>query len=1377
MSNQEREDPRSGPSSPRADDATRFTTPPREDTRFTEGPDTDHTRFSAALPETSPTPTSPGPSATRDRHLPRRFGDYELLEEIARGGMGIVYKARQQIGGGTRVVALKMMRVDSSSAPEAVERFLLEARAAANLEHPNIVPIHDIGEVEGQYYFTMQLITGGSLHQRLAEGPLQPKEAAQLVRQVAEAVQHAHDHGLIHRDIKPHNILLADGAGPAGKTDLQLTPKLTDFGLVRTGEGGRSLPGMVLGTPSYMPPEQARGQLDRLGPASDVYGLGAVLYSALTGRPPFQSADPLQTLAQVCSDEPLPLRQLNPAVPLELEAVCLKCLQKEPHRRYPSAAELAEELARFQRGEPVKARPVSRTERCWRWCRRNPAVASLLAGILLSLLAGTGIATYFALQAEARAREREEARGIAAARATEADNARAAAERARLVAERTSLQVYLGSLSQAQRDWKDNRLGGAEQHLEDSPLKLRHWEWNYLKRLLHADQLTLRYDKPAHAVAYSRDGRYLASASGDANDPGQIEIRDGDNGDLLLPALKGHSGAVLCLAFAPDHKRLVSGSADGAVKFWDVATGKEAQALEGHTDAVLSLAFSSDGRRLASAGLDRTARIWDVATGKEVLTLRGHAVALWGVAFAPDDIFLATAGTDGLVKVWDTRTGKEVATCKGHKDAVLSVAFNPAGKVLASADARGEVKLWDPQTGRLLPQFSAGTGAGYRIAFSPDGKRLAMVHGLGISVRDSANGKELLGLRGHRNEVRALAYRPDGRRLASASADQTVKIWDVTRERQPLTLEGHSCAVYSGDGRFLATCQRNNCKVWDARTGAAVYTLQGHTRPVKAVAASPDGRRLATASRDRTVKLWDLGKGKEILAFSSHVGDVLLVAFSPDGRRIASADSEGMVRLWDASTGLEVWRKRAGEPPAVPACLGFDPRGRYLALAGATSVQLWDPATGKQARAPLDGHGDRVNALAFSPDGALLATASTDRTVKLWDLAGDREPRTLFHPVGGVGAVAFSPDGRRLVTVEAAANQVHLWDVSLGQIVFDLPAEQGAGVAFSPDGNRLAVASEEEPNRLWVWDGTPRRQFLTLHARGAGVAFDATGRRLAVACFDTSVKLCDTATGWQLRPLPAGDGAVFRVAFSPDGRRLAAAGDVPVIKLWNTSTWQEVLPPLEGHTDSVVGLAYSPDGKRIASASMDRTVRLWDAATGRPLRALRHMEPVLAISFSPDGRRLAAASRDHRVIIWDVENGEKVHVLEPWEFPGGVKDVAFSADGLRLAVATGNEVWLGDTRTWRQQRRLRGHTGTIQAVVFSPDGTRLLSAGPEQILRLWDVATGRVLLRLPGHRGGDRAVAFSLDGTKLATADGEAVRLWDVRPRQLAILESGDQLE
>ena len=648
--------------------------------------------------------------------LPRCFGDYELLEEIAHGGMGIVYKARQQIGGGTRLVALKMMRAGGQASPAVVERFLIEARAAATLEHPHIVPIYDVGAVDGQHYFTMQLMPGGSLQQRLADGPLPPLDAARLVQGVAEAVQHAHEHGIIHRDIKPHNILLAsggcepladDGTGGSHPPLAGATPKLADFGLVRTRESGLSVTGEALGTPSYMPPEQARGELRHIGAPSDVYGLGAVLYALVTGRPPFQSADMFQTMRQVCEEEPLPPRQLNPAVPRDLETVCLKCLEKEPARRYASAAELAEELRRFERGEPVQARPVGRVERGWRWCRRNPAVAGLLAAVVLSLTAGACLSTALAVwatrsahDAEARAEQASRAEATAERKAKDEKDARERADNFRRQAEdneRRARQAederqaryrveYTTQITLAEQARQGGDLFGARRTLDGTRRESRGWEYGYLYGLLNAPQRTLwGHTAGVSSVAFSPDGLRLASATGQVYRPGDIKV-------------------------------------------WEVRTGQEVLSLKGHASRVESVCFSPDGKVLASGSGDQTIKLWDTRTGHELRTFRGHRNYVSSVCFRPDGKQLASASADGTVKVWDTQTGKELRTLEGHQAVVKSVCFSPDGKQLASGGNDRTVRLWDLQTGghAVLQELPAGWVAS--VTFSPDGQTLIKIY-------------------------------------------------------------------------------------------------------------------------------------------------------------------------------------------------------------------------------------------------------------------------------------------------------------------------------------------------------------------------------------------------------------------------------------------------------------------------------------------------------------------------------------------------------------------------------------------------------------------------------------------------------------------------
>jgi WD40 repeat protein len=707
---------------------------------------------------------------------------YQVLATLGRGGMGVVYRARQTKLG--RVVALKMILAGAHAGADDLTRFRTEAEAIARLQHPNIVQVHEVGEHGGLPYFSLEYCPGGSLEKTLAGTPLPPKEAAALVEVLARAMQAAHEKGVIHRDLKPANVLFAEDG----------TPKVSDFGLAKKlDEAGQTASGSIMGTPSYMAPEQAGSKSGAVGPAADVYALGAILYECLTGRPPFKAATPLDTILQVVSDEPVPVTQLQPRTPRDLETICLKCLEKAAAKRYPSARDLAEDLRRFQADEPVLARPVGQAGRLWRWCRRNRAVAGLLAAVAAALLAGTAVAWSFAVRA---GREAEAAR-------READRADREEKRAGEQLRRAEGLLYASKIALAYREWQETQpdpaLRAAWRHLDDCPWDLHGWEHNFLYTLFTRGQRALDggHAREVWGVAFSPDSQRLASAGWDNT----VRVWDLKTGRTLL-TFKEHTLRVTGVAFSPDGQRLASGSHDQTVKVWDAESAQVVRTFRGRhpLDWFTGVAFSPDGQRLATSSLDQhgqRVRVWDLDSGRELWSADGHA----GAVFSPDGKRLAGYRGEGLT-VWDATTGQEVLTLRGHTGAIQGVAFSRDGRRLASGGDRGELKVWDAATGQEVHSLVGHKYEVMAVAFSPDGKRLVSGGGFAprageLKVWDATTGQELLDLKGHAQTVRSVAFSPDGKRLASGGGwpgkPGELKVWDASRaqQRQPWGLVDH----------------------------------------------------------------------------------------------------------------------------------------------------------------------------------------------------------------------------------------------------------------------------------------------------------------------------------------------------------------------------------------------------------------------------------------------------------------------------------------------------------------------------------------------------------------------------------------------------------
>jgi serine/threonine protein kinase len=1068
----------------------------------------------------------------------RYFGDYELLEEIARGGMGVVYRARQVSL--NRVVALKMILSGQLAGPEDIKRFLTEAEAAANLDHPNIVPIYEVGEYDGQHFFSMKLIEGGHLANRPRQSP---EGVVRLLTTVARAVHHAHQRQILHRDLKPGNILV----------DKDGQPHVTDFGLAKKIEGGSQLTqtGVIVGTPSYMAPEQASGKKS-LTTAVDVYALGAILYELLTGRPPFRAATPLDTILQVLDAEPPSPRSLNSKVDRDLETICLKCLHKQPEKRYESAAALADDLDRRLRGEPILARPVTVVERVWRWSRRNPVLSAASLVVAMALVASIGIFWYYG----ARDAERERQSLLSQEQESKEKYRSALLDQARSA-------LMIGQRWKALELYKQVQEGKASPELRPEIIQAI---TSPGFRLL----TEVRLDQPRSPIFNTE--RSLVALSGDSptervrrddfqgSVPRQItEIRETLTGRLIQKRFD-------CRAFnfRPGSTELLianEGVKDrrGEYILWDVMTNKD---VRGYSfPAAVAISFSADGKHLNVFGFgDSKETVWDVEHGT-LIEQRPLPLRL-EIAGLPDNKEVSTAsvkGTTAILRdkrkdakpdltVWDVRSRKELFTIPRNPDLPTEFGLSDDGGLVAYADLidPSTIRIWDSAPGarlrRLVGRERTTFGMLFAARFSPDGRYLSEVgsqFGQGLlRVWNVETGAELLAERGS-GFAGAFDWAAGGRVLVAVCSE----------EMAPMTLSRpdryNSWTLLTSDEQLMVAFGKPiTVRFWEFADPTPTYSLSG---PILSIKMSREGNLAAVNDT-----LWKLE------AREDHLGLRRLYVANPEWE---TAPSEHPIY------SVKVPRKGRGD--RFLSLRAFDLQEQEWTLIHPGYPEIEDRLNRElnfKDKHNLEAEARRV---VFSSDGkrALVSldswlrhggsARSGPRFVELWDLV----ERKRLHGWQGSpqeGGMAFSPDGRFAVVSdlrpEAPGNimGVNVIDLSTGQSLWKDKLRSSGRVEFSPGGEFVLVSAFGESAVLYdAMTGRELHQFRTTPLAWDAFALAPRGKLAVSGGRDRQIHLWNLETGQELSHWPAHDAGVTALKFSHDGNTLFSGSGDGMLKLWN----------------------------------------------------------------------------------------------------------------------------------------------------------------------------------------------------------------------------------
>jgi len=1098
-------------------------------------------------------------------------------EEVARGGMGAIYRARDEGLGRELAMKVVLQPVDGAGTPQAIDpqvlhRFLDEAQITGQLDHPGVVPVHELGvDAKGRAYFTMRLIKGKTADEvfqfaRQHKDGWTQTRALEVILKVCDTLAYAHSKGVVHRDIKPTNVMvgrfgevyvmdwgLAKVLGGDDRRDLRLKPTSPSQSQVRTDRSKQAesdpdsplltMDGAVVGTPSYMAPEQAEGRVELLGVRSDVYSVGTLLYTLLAGTAPYvtpsQRASPYTILRWVIEGPPRPVHDIDRSAPAELVAICGKAMARLPEQRYADTKELADDLRAFLENRVVRAHRTGAWAELRALWKRQPSSWLVPLCVVIALMVSSAMgrrrieekaelarvnalaASQNALLAQqrekealhnftlAQQREREANDNLALANKHASEARDAAEEAARKTAE-ARRQAYFASMAAAWSAAGRDEIASLRRFLDEAPAELRAFEWHHLDAIADLSQLVLR----------------------------------------------GHDGRVQQATFSPDGTKLLTSSMDGTARVWDTASGQQLTVVR-HGDAVMWSSFSTDGCRFVTASFDRTARVVEVATSAQAI-LRGHSAAVMVAVFTPDASRVVTASADKTARIWDAATGKQLMVLDGHTGPVFGVDVSVDGDTVVTVSDDRTARLWSVATGQ-----SKGV------------------------------------LRGHEGTVRYAAFSGDGTHVLTLSDDKTVRIWRTGSCEQVMALApeqgglGHRAASLDRQAsRLFVEEQRDGARALDVATGKELFVLRGHHHALHHLQLSADDARLVTTDAGGCIRTWDANTGQPLAVLHGHTGAAYHATFSPDGARVASASADGTARLWDSAATARFRRVDLGAVVFGAACT---PDNQWVLAFLSDGVHVLDAVTFEEI-AVLPPDDQRLIGGSISCDGSRLVTFS-DPHATLWDTASWQPTGELAHR--GSPISTLSPDGKRLAVV--TDKTLTLVDTeSLAPVLRLRPHSHRIEEAtFSRDGTAIATVSR----LVNIWD------------TGSG--------KLRAACRASSNR----------------DYAICTcVSFDPSGERLAGAHLSGPILIWNAESGDIVCPV---QTDSrALGLSFNHDGSRLLAALEDRTVRIWETTTWREVAVLGCDRLAFHAMFSPGDTRVLATTADG-LLVWDTVSNHR----------------------------------------------------------------------------------------------------------------------------------------